>query len=172
MPGIKQATGLRRIPARWIVPHPDPTAVEHLQRELGLGTLAARILVQRGLGDSEAARKFLNPALASLHDPHLMADMGPAADRLHHAIKTRERILLYGDYDVDGTTSIVVLKKAIELLVGSRRFPYARTELKDGYGMHADVIDAAARNGVRLIVSVDTGIRASAVVEQARGSGN
>jgi single-stranded-DNA-specific exonuclease len=170
MPGIMQRPGLRRKPARWIVPHPDPNTVEKLQRELGLGALAARVLVQRGLGDAETARKFLNPDLASLHDPHLMADMGPAADRLRHAIKSRERILLYGDYDVDGTTSIVVLKKAIELLGGAADF-HVPHRLKDGYGMHADVIDAAAKNGVRLIVSVDTGIRASAVVEQARGLG-
>ncbi|MGA7409930.1 MAG: single-stranded-DNA-specific exonuclease RecJ [Bryobacteraceae bacterium] len=170
MAGIKQATGLRRTPARWISPHPDPSAVEQLQRELGVHALAARVLVRRGMGDSEAARRFLDPDLTSLHDPHLMADMGRAADRLHRAIKTSERILLYGDYDVDGTTSIVILKKAIELLGGAADF-HIPHRLKDGYGMHADVIDAASRNGVRLIVSVDTGIRASAVVEQARGLG-
>ncbi len=170
MAGIKQAAGPRRTSARWISPQPDPGAVEQLQRELGLQALAARVLVQRGLSDSEAARKFLNPDLASLHDPHLMADMGPAADRLFRAIKTGERILLYGDYDVDGTTSIVILKKAIELLGGAADF-HIPHRLKDGYGMHADVIEAAARDGVRLIVSVDTGIRASAVVEQARGLG-
>jgi single-stranded-DNA-specific exonuclease len=96
--------------------------------------------------------------------------MGPATDRLLRAIQDRERILLYGDYDVDGTTSIVILKKAIELLGGATDF-HIPHRLKDGYGMHAGVIEAAARDGVRLIVSVDTGIRASAVVEQARGLG-
>ncbi len=170
MPGTKQATGLRRTSARWIAPHPDPASVEQLQRELGVGALVARVLVHRGLGDSDAARRFLNPDLAALHDPHLMADMGPAADRLLRAIKTRERILLYGDYDVDGTTSIVILKKAIELLGGATDF-HIPHRLKDGYGMHAGVIESAARDGVRLIVSVDTGIRASAVVEQARSLG-
>jgi single-stranded-DNA-specific exonuclease len=170
MPGIKQATGLQRTSARWIAPHPDPGTVEQLQRELGVHALTARILVQRGLGDSDAARRFLNPDLALLHHPYLMADMGLAADRLLRAIQARERILLYGDYDVDGTTSIVILKKAIELLGGAADF-HIPHRLKDGYGMHADVIEAAARNGVRLIVSVDTGIGASTVVEQARGLG-
>jgi len=141
-----------------------------LQRDLGLHALAARVLVRRGLGDSEAARKFLNPDLTMLHDPHLMADMETAADRLLTAIKTSERILLYGDYDVDGTTSIVILKKAIELLGGATDF-HVPHRLKDGYGMHAEVIERAALDGVRLIVSVDTGIRASAVVEQARSLG-
>lgn len=169
MPATK-AKGLGRTPARWIAPHSEVGTVEQLQRELGLHALAARILVQRGLGDSEAARKFLNPDLTSLHDPHLMADMGQAADRLLRAIKTSERILLYGDYDVDGTTSIVILKKAIELLGGAADF-YIPHRLKDGYGMHVGVIEAAARDGVGLIVSVDTGIRASAVVQQACGLG-
>ncbi len=170
MPATRQAKGLRRTPARWVAPNSEARAVEQLQRELGLHALAARILVQRGLGDAEAARRFLSPDLTSLHDPHLMADMRPAADRLLRAISTSERILLYGDYDVDGTTSIVILKKAIELLGGAADF-HIPHRLKDGYGMHAGVIDAAARDGVRLIVSVDTGIRASAVVEQARALG-
>jgi single-stranded-DNA-specific exonuclease len=166
----KRAADRQRTAARWISCDPDAGAVERLQRELGLHALAARVLVQRGLGDSETARKFLNPDLTLLHDPSLMADMAPAVDRLLYAIKTGERILLYGDYDVDGTTSVVILKKAIELLGGAADF-HVPHRLKDGYGMHAEVIERAARDSVRLIVSVDTGIRASAVVEQARTLG-
>lgn len=169
MAATKQATGIRKA-ARWIFPRIEPAAVERLQRDLGIQGLAARVLVERGLGEAEAARKFLNPDLTLLHDPHLMADMAKAADRLLHAIQNSERILLYGDYDVDGTTSVVILKKAIELLGGAADF-HIPHRLKDGYGMHPEVIERAARDGVRLIVSVDTGIRASAVVEQAGALG-
>jgi single-stranded-DNA-specific exonuclease len=100
----------------------------------------------------------------------LMLDMDRAAARLLAAIQTREPILLYGDYDVDGTSSIVVLKKAIEILGGAADF-HIPDRLKDGYGMRNEVIDLAAQRGVKLIVSVDTGIRASAVVRYASALG-
>lgn len=99
-----------------------------------------------------------------------MAGMRVAVDRLKRAIEGREKILIYGDYDVDGTTSIVLLKKAIEVAGGEASF-HVPHRLKDGYGMRADVIEEAAKNGVRLIVSVDTGIRAEEVVCVARQLG-
>lgn len=128
------------------------------------------MLVGRGFSQVAEAREFLQPDLAGLHDPFLLRGMERAAARLQAAIDAREPILIYGDYDVDGTTSVVILKKTIELLGGVASF-HIPHRLTDGYGMRTDVVERAAGEGVRLIVSVDTGIRASAVVEHANRLG-
>jgi single-stranded-DNA-specific exonuclease len=160
----------RRPAARWDIPQTQPLAAAALRQVLALEPLAAAVLVERGYEDPSAAHEFLNPALSALCDPMLMLDMDRAAARLLVAIQTREPILLYGDYDVDGTSSIVVLKKAIEILGGTADF-HIPDRLKDGYGMRNEVIDLAAQRGVKLIVSVDTGIRAGAVVRYASALG-
>lgn len=156
--------------ARWIRPVPDPAVVFRLMQELGIHRLAADVLAHRGFTDSDRAAQFLNPQLASLHDPLLMRGMGAAVQRLQQAIEREEPILLYGDYDVDGTTSIVILKKSLGFLNARAEF-HVPHRLRDGYGMRAEVIEAAAAKGVKLIVSVDTGIRATEVVRQARELG-
>jgi single-stranded-DNA-specific exonuclease len=156
--------------ALWVLPVNAPQRVELLQSALNLQRLPAAVLVSRGLDDVERAQEFLAPALGMLHDPFCLRDMDVAVDRLQQAIQHRERVLLYGDYDVDGTTSIVVLKRALEILGGVAEF-HIPHRLKDGYGMRSEVIEHAAANGVRLIVSVDTGIRANAVVAHARELG-
>ncbi|HMF75539.1 MAG TPA: single-stranded-DNA-specific exonuclease RecJ [Bryobacteraceae bacterium] len=160
----------RRPAARWELPYPQTPVVAALREALGLEPLVAAVLAQRGYQDATAAGDFLRPALTALCDPLLMLDMDRAVARLLAAIQARELILLYGDYDVDGTSSIVVLKKAIELLGGCADF-HIPDRLKDGYGMRNDVIDRAAQSGVKLIVSVDTGIRANAVVRYAAALG-
>lgn len=162
-------TGLRqrvRPDARWIFPAFESAVAQSFESQLGIGRLTASILAQRGFTDVSEVGLFLNPPLSALHDPMLMADMGPAVERLRLAVESREPILLYGDYDVDGTTSIVILKKALELLGGKAEF-HVPHRVRDGYGMRADVIERAAADGIRLIVSVDTGIRAAEVVRQA-----
>ncbi|MGH9629115.1 MAG: single-stranded-DNA-specific exonuclease RecJ [Bryobacteraceae bacterium] len=156
--------------SRWILPSCDLTRVDALARELGIQRPAARVLANRGYGDPDAARRFLNPHLSYLHDPLRLKDVDRAAARLQQAIAAGERMLLYGDYDVDGTTSIVILKKAVELAGGRADF-HVPHRLKDGYGMRPEVIDRAAADGIRLIISVDTGIRASAVVAHAQALG-
>ncbi|MBV8905551.1 MAG: DHH family phosphoesterase, partial [Acidobacteriia bacterium] len=156
--------------AHWVLPEYPREAAAELERDLKLQPLAAAVLANRGFTDSTAAREFLSPRLDSLHDPLLMQDMDRAVARLYSAIRSREQILLYGDYDVDGTASIVVLKKAIEMLGGQAEF-HIPHRLKEGYGMRCDVIDRAAQSGVRLIVSVDTGIRANDVVHHANSMG-
>ncbi|MEP7364021.1 MAG: single-stranded-DNA-specific exonuclease RecJ [Acidobacteriota bacterium] len=156
-----------RPPARWLLPDPDKSLVETLARQLGVPALVARVLVHRGCSTPEAAAAFLNPRLEHLHDPFLLAGMADAVARVRTAIDRRERILLYGDYDVDGTTSIVVLKKALEL-AGADVHYFVPNRLRDGYGMREEVIEQASRDSVRLIISVDTGIRAGLVVERAR----
>ncbi len=150
----------------WLLPSPDPRAVEALSAALRIGAPAARILVHRGLGEPDAARRFLKPSLDDLHDPLTMRDMPRAVARLREAIREGQKILIYGDYDVDGTTSVVILTKAIELAGGAASH-YVPNRLKDGYGMRPEVVEAAAAEGVRLIVSVDTGIRAAEVVRRA-----
>ena len=154
------------MPHLWILPSSDPRAVEALSSALRIGAPAAGILVHRGLGEPAAAQRFLKPSLDDLHDPLAMRDMPRAVERLREAIREGQKILIYGDYDVDGTTSVVLLTKAIELAGGaaSHHVPH---RLKDGYGMRRDVVEAAAAEGVKLIVSVDTGIRAAEVVRRA-----
>jgi single-stranded-DNA-specific exonuclease len=152
--------------SRWLLPNPDPRDVEALASALGIAAPAARILVHRGLGDPAAARRFLQPSLADLDDPLTMRDMPRAVARLQEAIRGGQKILIYGDYDVDGTTSVVLLTKAIELAGGAAGY-YVPNRLKDGYGMRPEVVETAAAEGVKLIVSVDTGIRAAEVVRRA-----
>src|SRR6201997_2866792 len=130
----------------------------------------ARLLVMRGISDPDSANRFLAPSLAHLHSPYAMHGMKCAIDRLEAAIDRNQGILIYGDYDVDGTTAIVILKTAIELCGGTADF-HVPHRIREGYGMKDDVIERAAASGVRLIISVDTGIRAFAAAETAERLG-
>jgi single-stranded-DNA-specific exonuclease len=156
--------------ARWLPPSGDPKTASDLAQALGVESVIASILVNRGYSDVKTARDFLSPGLQQLHDPFLMRDMDRAVVRIQKALAAKEPILLYGDYDVDGTCSIVVLKKTIEILGGTADF-HIPHRVKDGYGMRSDVIERAAESGFRLIVSVDTGIRAGEVVRHANALG-
>jgi single-stranded-DNA-specific exonuclease len=149
-----------------VLPAPEADAVAALSAALGIGTPAAKVLVHRGFRDPAAAHRFLHPAFEELHDPLAMRDMAVAIERIARAIAAGERILIYGDYDVDGTTSVVLLTKAFELAGGTPAY-HVPHRLKDGYGMRSEVVEAAAEQGVKLIVSVDTGIRAAEVVRRA-----
>ncbi len=155
---------------RWVLPEVHAESATALARALGIGAPAAKVLAARGLGDPDAARRFLCPAFEDLHDPLAMRDMAAALGRLEGAISAGEKILIYGDYDVDGTSSVVILTKAIELAGGAADY-HVPHRLKDGYGMRAEVVEEAAAKGVRLIVSVDTGIRAAEVVGRANELG-
>jgi single-stranded-DNA-specific exonuclease len=130
----------------------------------------AGLLVIRGITDPEAAERFLTPSLSHLHSPYLMLGMKAAVDRIDAAIERKEGILIYGDYDVDGTTAIVILKTAIELCGGTPDF-HVPHRIKEGYDLRGDVIERAAAAGIQLIISVDAGIRAFAAAETARRLG-
>ena len=156
--------------SRWTLPAVDPHAVEALRAALKITAPAAQALVSRGLGDPTAARRFLAPSLDELCDPFAMRDMRCAVERLRQAIRDREPILIYGDYDVDGTTSVVLLAKAIEMAGGAASY-HVPHRLNDGYGMRPEVVERAAAEGVKLIISVDTGIRAGEVVARANELG-
>jgi single-stranded-DNA-specific exonuclease len=131
-----------------------------------LAATLARLLVMRGISDPDAAERFLSPSLAHLHSPYLMSGMKSAVERLDAAIERKEGILIYGDYDVDGTTAIVILKTAIELCGATVDF-HVPHRIRDGYDMRENVIERAAAEGIRLIISVDMGIRAFAPAETA-----
>jgi single-stranded-DNA-specific exonuclease len=133
-------------------------------------SVVADLLVRRGIEEPGPAARFLAPEIAHLHDPLTMSGMKGALDRLEAALERREKVLIYGDYDVDGTTAVVILKTAIELCGGAADF-YVPHRIREGYDMREDVIERAAAEGVRLIISVDMGIRAFAPAETARRRG-
>jgi single-stranded-DNA-specific exonuclease len=152
---------------RWVVSTAHPGKVEKLAQELGASPLLARLLVLRGLDEPDAAYRFLHPSLRQLHDPFLMADMRAAVERLGRAIERREKILIYGDYDVDGTMAVVVLLTALSSLGASveAHIPHRVTE---GYGMRVPVVEQAAATGCRVMISVDTGVREHEAIGRAR----
>ena len=152
---------------RWVVKSPDPIVVDKVAREARVSPTVAALLAARGVTSGRAAVEFLDPKLDHLHSPYLMKGMRQAVERIQRAIANRERILIYGDYDVDGTTAVVILKRAIEICGGSAEF-HVPHRIRDGYGMKDDVIERAAADGVGLVISVDTGIRAFAAAEAAR----
>jgi len=155
---------------RWVLHTSDEAAVQRLSQEAHLSPVLARLLVARHVLTAEAAQIFLSPSLNDLHSPYSMSGMTPAVERLQAALARKEKILIYGDYDVDGTTAIVILMTAIKLCGGEASF-HLPHRIRDGYGMKDDVIERAASEGVRLIISVDTGIRAFAAAETARRVG-
>jgi single-stranded-DNA-specific exonuclease len=144
--------------------------VRRLARELKVSPLVARLLAQRGLTEPAAAQAFLHPSLDQLHAPERMAGMSFAVERLRRAKEQHEKVLIYGDYDVDGTMAVVVLLTALRML-GTEVEAYVPHRLTDGYGMRAPVIEEAAAKGFRVVISVDTGIREHAPLERARELG-
>ena len=139
-------------------------------RDPKLAAILARLLIARGIDQADLAERYLSPSLAHLHSPYLMKVMKGAVDRIAAAIERKEGILIYGDYDVDGTTAIVILKTAIELCGGTADF-HVPHRIREGYDLRGDVIEAAASAGIHLIISVDSGIRAFAAAETARRVG-
>jgi single-stranded-DNA-specific exonuclease len=148
----------------------DESPAEALSRELGVSPVTARLLCIRGLGSLEDARRFLSPRLEDLHDPMRLADMGAAVDRIFTAIAAKDRIVIHGDYDVDGVTSTVILRRALEML-GADVVHFLPERFRDGYGLQPATIDRLHQDGVRLVISVDCGIRAAEAATRARDLG-
>jgi single-stranded-DNA-specific exonuclease len=148
----------------------DHAAAEALAKEARLPQVLAELLLVRGITQAGEAYAFLNPDVAHLNDPFLMLGMQAAVERLERAIAAKEPVLLYGDYDVDGTTAVVLLKAAIEMLGGEARF-HVPHRLREGYGLQSTVLEAAHAEGVRLVITVDTGMRAFAEAETAQRLG-
>jgi single-stranded-DNA-specific exonuclease len=155
---------------RWKFAEPHQDEAAALAKAARLPQVLAELLVARGIVQPAEAFAFLNPEASHLHDPFLMLGMSEAVARLEQAIANREPVLLYGDYDVDGTTAVVLLKTAIEMLGGVARF-HVPHRLLEGYGLQSSVLEAAYAEGVRLVITVDTGMRAFDQAETARRLG-
>ena len=164
------------LPQRWILEEPSAETATALAASAHLPHVVAGLLVARGIHDAEAAHRFLNPQIDHLIDPFAMLGMQAAVERIERALASNETILLYGDYDVDGTTAVVLLKTALEMIAGPSgtnttgakiRF-HVPHRLREGYGLQSSVLESAAAEGVRLVITVDTGMRAFAEAQRAR----
>ncbi len=158
------------IPRIWETHSCESAAADVLARELGVSPVTARLLAIRGLHDLDEARRFLSPSLDQLLDPFRLADMGRAVVRLERAIAQRERIAVHGDYDVDGITSTVILRRTLELL-GGDVVHFVPERLRDGYGLQPATFDRLKAEGVQVVVSVDCGIRGAEAARRARELG-
>ena len=158
--------------SRWIVAAPDPDAVAAIRKSASCPELIARLLAVRNITDPQ---RFLNPTIDDLHSPDLLLGMSAAVARIQIAVASGEPILIYGDYDVDGTTATVLLKTAIERIASPEK-PAQVTyhvphRLREGYGIQNVRLAEAAEAGVRLVISVDTGIRAFSAATEAKALG-
>ena len=148
----------------------SPDNVARLAAELGIDNVLASLLVGRGVRTFEEARSFFRPNLSSLHDPFLMKDMDKAVGRIERAVRSGEKILVYGDYDVDGTTAVALVYSFLRKIARGVDF-YIPDRYDEGYGVSAKGIDWAAANGFSLIITLDCGIKAIDKVRYARSKG-
>ena len=160
------------IEKRWVVkPQGDSATVEALATELGMSKVLANLLVQRGIDTKEKAQRFFSPALRDLHDPFLMKDMDKAVERIERAVKAGEKVMIYGDYDVDGTTAVALVYKFLSQIGHKNLSFYIPDRYVDGYGISIRSIDHAVRKGVTLVIALDCGIKAVEKVAYAKECG-
>jgi len=146
---------------KWIIRNEhEPTEIDNFARQLNVSPIIAHILFNRGIKDFETARDFFRADINDLHDPFLMHDMEKAVDRLIRALKNKEKIMLYGDYDVDGVTSVAMTMSVLRREFGYNPDFYIPDRLREGYGLSQNGIQEAQKKGVSLIISVDCGITA------------
>ncbi len=131
-----------------------------LAKQLGVSPLLGQLLVNRGITDHEKASAFLRPEIDQLHDPFLFKDMVQAVDRLEQAVKEQEQVLIYGDYDVDGVTSVALMIRVLGKLLPGKILYYIPKRLEEGYGLHLTSLERAVGRGVKLVITVDCGITA------------
>jgi len=155
---------------RWVVRKHDHQAVRALAAELGMKPIIAALLIARGHDTVERAQRFLNPSIDHLHDPDLLKGMDEAVERVLLALDRGEKILVWGDYDVDGTTGTVLLRKALSIL-GVRTDFHVPNRFVEGYGINIPALEQAKADGCSLVVSVDCGIRSFEPLEWARDNG-
>ncbi|MDD3898799.1 MAG: DHH family phosphoesterase, partial [Syntrophomonadaceae bacterium] len=144
-------------PMIWEVKSYDYKMAEGISSELGISPLGAGLLVQRGVKTPEEAGYFLHAGLKDLQDPFSLIGIKPAAERIKQAIAAGEKIVIYGDYDVDGVCSIVLLKQCLEML-GGRVDYYVPDRFSEGYGLNIEAVEKLASTGCKLLISVDCGI--------------
>jgi single-stranded-DNA-specific exonuclease len=172
---VTTATATSSEPSRWLLIPTNESRSRQLSEAIDCPLPIARLLTTRCILDEPAAREFLHPTLDSLHNPNLLLGMREAVARIQSAVRNEEPILIYGDYDVDGTTATVLLKTAIERVAPpdrpARVTYHVPHRIREGYGMQTSVLGLAADSGIRLVISVDTGIRAFAAVAEAKALG-
>ena len=157
---------------RWVVKSQgEAKAVADLVAGQRISPVLANLLVQRGIDTNEKASRFFNPRLEELHDPFLMKDMGRAVERIERAVKNREKIMVYGDYDVDGTTAVALVYTFLRRLGHDNLRFYIPDRYNEGYGVSIKSIDYAASKGVSLVITLDCGIKASEKVAYAKEKG-
>ncbi len=160
------------IAKRWIIkPNGDAELVTQLAEQLGIEFQLANMLVQRGVKTFEEARSFFRPSLSDLHDPYLMKDMNKAVDRILLALESDETIMIYGDYDVDGTTSVALMYSFFRELCPERLQFYIPDRYAEGYGISFRGIDVAEELSCTLIIALDCGIRSVDKVDYATNKG-
>jgi len=146
---------------RWVVKDKgDQETVLELSRALNINTLLSSLLVQRGIRNFREAKNFFRPKLLYLHDPFLMKDMARSVNRIEMAIKHREKILVYGDYDVDGTTAVALVYTFLKSIYRDVDF-YIPDRYTEGYGISKAGVDYAAEHGISLVIALDCGIKAT-----------
>ena len=156
------------IEKRWVVkPQGDPGTVAKLAAVLKISPVLANLLVQRGIDTVEKADKFFKPSLADLHDPFLMKDMDKAVERVEQAVRNNEKIMVYGDYDVDGCTAVALVYKFLRQIGHKNLMFYIPDRYTEGYGVSIKGIDYAAENGFSLMLITDCGIKAVEKVKYA-----
>src|SRR6056297_3447636 len=156
---------------RWVLkPQGNEEDVQKLAKELNIEPVLATLLVQRGVKTFDQAKAFFRPSLENLYDPFLMKDMNLAIDRIERAVQNNENILIYGDYDVDGTTSVALVYTFLKDFYDQLAY-YIPDRYSEGYGISYKGIDYAAENGYSLVISLDCGIKASQKIEYARDKG-
>lgn len=155
---------------RWKIPRPDEDKVDALQQSLKINPAICRILVQRGIDSYDKAKHFFRPQLNDLHDPWLMKDMDKAVKRILAAFERKEKILVFGDYDVDGTTSVACMYRFLCKIYEPALLDfYIPHRYREGYGVSRMGIDFAKENGFTLIISLDCGIKSIDLVSYAKG---
>ena len=149
---------------------PNAEKVNQLQQELGVSAVVAALLAQRGINDFDSAKNFFRPKWEDLHDPFLMTDMDQAVTRIQKAIATKEQMMVFGDYDVDGTTSVALMTTYLNENGGSVT-AYIPDRYTEGYGISFQGIDRAAQEKISLIIALDCGIKATEKVAYAKKKG-
>lgn len=155
---------------RWNILHADPAQVQSLQTALKIHPILCELLVQRGITHFDAAKHFFRPQIEHLHDPWLMKDMQKAVTRIQTAVKQEQKILVFGDYDVDGTTSVATLYQFLKKLSPHIDY-YIPHRYREGYGISKIGIDFAKETGIDLIISVDCGIKSIELITYAKSLG-
>ena len=143
---------------------------DELTKEIQINPVLTELLLKRGISSVEEAKKFLYPSLTDMHDPFLLPDMEKAIRRIEQAIGNKERILIYGDYDVDGTTAVSLVYKFLRKITNNIDY-YIPDRYDEGYGISIQGIDYAVETGVKLIISLDCGIKAVKKVAYAKEHG-